>query len=420
VADVPSPAQIERQEREAERLGNLAADQQRSAQSAAGRLDTLAAEASRALEAYTAARREAQQARAEARAARKASRAADAEEAAATARFEAARALAAQEKAELGRYAAAAYRSGSGAGNLALAASLLESGDVTELSRNMADLRRAGDEKGHVLERVEAAEARAAALAAEAAAAAERAHAAREAAAAALQKATEAKTRAGTAKAQSDALVAQQRDLVGSLQARALSTLDAAQAAEQEASRMQEALRVAEQRRREAERERREALARQEVVQAAPIPAAPTTVTSSGSCGGSVAGYANGRIPRSALCSLWGAEWHVLRGDAASAFNAMSKAYAGHFGRPICVTDSYRSYEMQVDVHRRKPGITAVPGTSNHGWGTAVDLCDGVNSFTSSTHAWMRQNAPTFGWFNPGWAQAGGSRPEPWHWEFAG
>jgi hypothetical protein len=180
---------------------------------------------------------------------------------------------------------------------------------------------------------------------------------------------------------------------------------------------MQTARMVAAARPAAAARERRAAEARHEVV--APQVAA-SSAAGDGSCGASTAGYANGRIPRSALCSLWGASWHVLRADAAGAFNRMSKAYAAHFGRPICVTDSYRSYEMQVDVHRRKPGITAIPGTSNHGWGTAVDLCDGVNSFSSDTHAWMRRNAPSYGWFHPGWAEPGGSRPEPWHWEYGG
>ena len=31
-----------------------------------------------------------------------------------------------------------------------------------------------------------------------------------------------------------------------------------------------------------------------------------------------------------------------------------NEAYAEKFGRPICVTDSYRSLESQIDVHERK------------------------------------------------------------------
>jgi LAS superfamily LD-carboxypeptidase LdcB len=59
-----------------------------------------------------------------------------------------------------------------------------------------------------------------------------------------------------------------------------------------------------------------------------------------------------------------------------------------------------------------------VPGTSNHGWGLAVDLCGGVNLFGTAQTVWMQLNAGHYGWVHPDWAQAGGRNPEPWHWEF--
>jgi hypothetical protein len=140
-----------------------------------------------------------------------------------------------------------------------------------------------------------------------------------------------------------------------------------------------------------------------------------------GSCaGGEMTLYANGQIPLDALCPLWGAPGDLLRADAAFAFNRLSTAYAEQFGRPICVTDSYRSYPEQVAVKADRPGLAATPGTSNHGWGTALDLCGGVQSFTSVQHHWMLLNAPAFGWFHPSWAGRDGSLPEPWHWEFGG
>jgi hypothetical protein len=133
----------------------------------------------------------------------------------------------------------------------------------------------------------------------------------------------------------------------------------------------------------------------------------------------SVVALGNGQIPAALLCPLWGSPGNMLRTDAATAFNAMSKAYAARFGHPICVTDSYRSYAAQVDVRARKPTLAAVPGTSNHGWGLAVDLCDGVQTFGSPTHEWLRSAAPVFGWFHPAWAEPTGSKPEPWHFEFS-
>jgi hypothetical protein len=113
--------------------------------------------------------------------------------------------------------------------------------------------------------------------------------------------------------------------------------------------------------------------------------------------GRELSGYPNGRLPSAALCPLWGTNGHMLRADAAAAFNAMSHAYAERFGAPICVTDSYRTYDEQVAVKAAKPDLAATPGTSNHGWAVAVDLCDGVQSFGTATHDWLRRNSLRFG-----------------------
>ncbi len=140
-----------------------------------------------------------------------------------------------------------------------------------------------------------------------------------------------------------------------------------------------------------------------------------------GDCaGGDVQAYPNGRLPTALLCPLPGAPGKLLRADAAYAFTRMSRAYQATFGRPICVTSAYRSYEDQVRVAAERPGFAARPGRSNHGWGTATDLCGGIDRFGTPTHAWMLANAPLFGWFHPAWAGPGGSLPEPWHWEFGG
>jgi hypothetical protein len=145
------------------------------------------------------------------------------------------------------------------------------------------------------------------------------------------------------------------------------------------------------------------------------------TGVSDGTCPPPSAGsaYPNGRLPVSALCPLVTADGHMLRTDAAHAFDAMSTAYRARFGEPICVTDSYRDYDTQVRLYAEKPNLAAVPGTSNHGWGTATDLCGGVQNFGTITRAWMTDNAGRYGWVSPPWAQPSGSRPEPWHWEYA-
>jgi hypothetical protein len=140
-----------------------------------------------------------------------------------------------------------------------------------------------------------------------------------------------------------------------------------------------------------------------------------------GTCkGGDTRGYPNGELPPEALCVLWGTSGQVLQQDAAAAFDLLSRAYAREFGRPICVTDSYRSYAEQVAVKQAKPELAATPGYSKHGWGIATDLCDGVEQFGSATHTWLLDNAAQLGWFHPAWAEPSGSKPEAWHWEYAG
>ncbi|MBF0686150.1 MAG: D-alanyl-D-alanine carboxypeptidase family protein [Cellulomonas sp.] len=134
----------------------------------------------------------------------------------------------------------------------------------------------------------------------------------------------------------------------------------------------------------------------------------------------SLQGYQNGKVPPEALCGLSFAAGAQLRCDAAEALEALGAAYAARFGTPLEVSDSYRSYGGQVACRAAKGSLCATPGTSNHGMGVAVDLGGGVQTFGSAQHQWMRENAPAYQWTLPGWAQAGGSKPEPWHWEYVG
>ena len=131
-------------------------------------------------------------------------------------------------------------------------------------------------------------------------------------------------------------------------------------------------------------------------------------------------GYPNGLIPPSAMCPL-GVGDHRLRCDAAAAYRAMSAAFAGAFGSPICITDSYRTYASQVRLYGQKPALAAVPGTSNHGWGLAVDLCGGIEHYGTPQYTWLKANAGRFGFLHPDWAEPGtvarspgtGSTPAP-------
>ena len=81
------------------------------------------------------------------------------------------------------------------------------------------------------------------------------------------------------------------------------------------------------------------------------------------------------------------------------------------------VTDSYRTYDEQVKLAKQKGlysqgGLAARPGTSKHGWGTALDLGGGANSRGSKQNEWLQQNAARFGF--------GTIAREPWHWQYNG
>jgi hypothetical protein len=219
--------------------------------------------------------------------------------------------------------------------------------------------------------------------------------------------AAKAATEARAAKKRADALMAQQRTVLANVQAEQLKTIGSAVATREELERSKNADALA------AAAQLTEALKSQRA--GMPVPIDPDQ------CKGlRTSGYANGEIPAAALCPLWGAPAQMLRGDAARAFTALSRSYAKVFGRPICVTDSYRSRSEQVTLYAAKPNLAARPGTSNHGWGTAADLCGGIESFGTAEHAWLLTHAPLYGWFHPSWAEPTGSRPEPWHWEYAG
>ncbi len=117
----------------------------------------------------------------------------------------------------------------------------------------------------------------------------------------------------------------------------------------------------------------------------------------------------NGQLPDHLLASI-GQGDHRLAKPAADGFRRLS-ALARQEGITIGVSDSYRDYPSQVAVADRvglygQGGWAAAPGTSNHGWGLALDL-----ELDERGQAWMTDNAWRFGFFEdvPG---------EPWHWTY--
>jgi len=124
----------------------------------------------------------------------------------------------------------------------------------------------------------------------------------------------------------------------------------------------------------------------------------------------SLAAFGNGNVPATALTPIR-QSGHRLYAPAAAAWDGLVSAAAAD-GVSIRITDSYRSYDQQVDLVKRKGlysegGLGARPGTSNHGWGLAIDA--DVND--ARTLDWIRANGPRFGYVEA-------VPREPWHWEF--
>ena len=150
----------------------------------------------------------------------------------------------------------------------------------------------------------------------------------------------------------------------------------------------------------------------------------------------------NGRIPKDSILvvvgqsNFYGSPMSIyMVADAEEDYRSLNEAFKKDFGVDLLVTDHYRSYEAQVQANKAKPTMTAVPGTSNHGWGLALDFDTSDQSyknkgavgeiansfgsgFDSVFYRWMTENGPYYGFENPYWALQNNGREEPWHWEW--
>src|SRR5579884_2568425 len=117
----------------------------------------------------------------------------------------------------------------------------------------------------------------------------------------------------------------------------------------------------------------------------------------------------NGGLGRSELAAIRGG---YLRTDAAAAFNALDSESQRRFAIPLYPVGplgSYRTYTQQVylwNLYVSGRGyLAARPGTSNHGWGLAVDVA------TAKMRGVIDRIGDRFGW-SKRWSDAPG---EWWH-----
>ena len=113
---------------------------------------------------------------------------------------------------------------------------------------------------------------------------------------------------------------------------------------------------------------------------------------------------------------------HKLAPEAADALNKLLKDMPDDVRKAVRLTDTYRTAKVQCNIFdfdhfektgkRRKIGTAgtpvAQPGTSNHGWGRAIDI------FPDKVQKWIKENGSKYGWC---WGEA---KSEPWHFTFCG
>lgn len=124
--------------------------------------------------------------------------------------------------------------------------------------------------------------------------------------------------------------------------------------------------------------------------------------------------YPNGRIPHYALTRI--PSGRLLNGTPARSWLAMHhylKTKKGIDLRPTGPNSSYRDYDTQVrfwnDYQAGRGPIAARPGTSNHGWGKAVDVP------TPAMQASIRKWGAAFGWGIAGNRLGSDAPSESWH-----
>ncbi len=124
----------------------------------------------------------------------------------------------------------------------------------------------------------------------------------------------------------------------------------------------------------------------------------------------------NGKLPAGELTPIPGGQ---LRKDAAAAWLAL-RAHVGKergvWLSPTSPRTAYRSFADQQyfwNLYKSGQGaLAAVPGSSNHGWGIAVDLP------TAAMQAAVREFGHTFGWGIRGGKLSSDAPSEEWHCTF--
>lgn len=122
--------------------------------------------------------------------------------------------------------------------------------------------------------------------------------------------------------------------------------------------------------------------------------------------------YANGRVPLSAMTPVanfvpiqsaanTSIGSNLMMPEAARQLSIWQTAYKNKFGIDLNCSECYRPLVRQNILWQLYQAdgspVAAVPGTSNHGYGRAIDFGSPVSSFGTEQHNWMASTAESYG-----------------------
>lgn len=131
----------------------------------------------------------------------------------------------------------------------------------------------------------------------------------------------------------------------------------------------------------------------------------------------------NGKVPERMLVAIgWDKERTLVAAPALKDLNRLNAAFKKKFGRNLDIDLAYRTRATQ-DAYwvALGPYIAARPGTSNHGWGTAIDVPETYDySFRGKYHKWLKANSKKYNWVHRRILEEGSPYAEAWHFDYVG
>lgn len=130
---------------------------------------------------------------------------------------------------------------------------------------------------------------------------------------------------------------------------------------------------------------------------------------------------ANGRLASSNLVAIsWDPGQNLIAGPALGDLTKLNKAFKKKFGRNLEIDLTYRTRGTQEYLYRELGRmIAAKPGTSNHGWGLAIDFPETRDyGFDGTYYKWLKAYSKRYGWVHHKVYEKGSPYAEAWHFEY--